>query len=68
MQQVDKGKGKVQEEDPDDEIEREFELSQHEEPEHHHTHHGVEVIEVENLDEASEKNLLLLEKDAHIQC
>lgn len=41
-------------------------MEEHDDEPQHQTHHGVEIIELENQTETLAKNMLLREKDAEI--
>ncbi len=57
----------VQEEDPNGEEERDFDLSDHDEPEQRYTCHGVEIIDLENQDEETIKDIIIQEREAQVQ-
>ena len=67
VQQLHKGKEKVVEESLDDEEERDFDLMEDDEPEQPHIHHGIEIVDLEAQDEATNKIITIREKDAQIQ-
>jgi len=67
VKQLHKGKEKVLEESLDDEEERDFDFMEDDEPEQPHIHHGIETVDLEAQDEATNENITTRENDAQIQ-
>lgn len=57
----------MSEESLNDEEEREFDLMEDDEPEQPHIHHGIEIVDLEAQDEATNENITIREKDAQVQ-
>lgn len=64
VQQLHKGKEKVMEESLDDEEEMDFDLMEDDEPKQPHIHQGIEIVDLEAQDEATNENITIRKKDA----
>ena len=57
----------MSEESLNDEEEMEYYLMEHDGPENPHIHHGIEIVNLEAQDEATNENITIREKYAQIQ-